>query len=502
LVQAYINGIAYEAENDFKISEKSGNKTSSSISVLVNGQPFPKAGDIIEVKDGDTTIFWGTCGIPKTPKFKTGHEALIYSIKCGNANDILSYRIINVAYQGYTVTQIVRAIFDQYVSAEGITLGEISQTDITVDVYTAKDMNLQDALNELADLVGAIWRIDENRKFYFIGEEDFPAFPRQINQNFLLGTELQQTTKNYKQRTVQYISGATETTSTQTEHFTMEKDQNTFVLSFPLAERPQISINGVAVPPEKIGINGIDSTDPNLWFMFSYNSANVNVGQGDFIKEGDEVTFVYIGIFPIRVTVTNDPKISEIAALTGTSGRREFVQLANNVTSIADATQLGLSLLQQFEEATGEVKFWLLSSQLYALGMTLDDTALLTKMSFNLPEIGITGDYVITERDIEPYLGDLENDFEQKLKIKLKLVNRDYIKSYGETISSLRRDINQLSIREDDTVINSPAVSETVSLTEILYIQFNRPYYPTTIPQAQQLGGLFAPLELGAVYPG
>lgn len=128
--------------------------------------------------------FWGTCGIPKTPKFKTGNEALLYSIKCGNANDILSYRIINVAYQGYTVTQIVQAIFDQYVSAEGITLGEISQTDVTIDVYTAKDMNLQDALNELADLVGAIWRIDENRKFYFIGEEDFPVFPRKSNQTF------------------------------------------------------------------------------------------------------------------------------------------------------------------------------------------------------------------------------------------------------------------------------------------------------------------------------
>ena len=502
MVQAYINGITYEAENDFKISEKSGNKTSSSISILVNGQPFPQAGDIIELKDNGATIFWGTCGIPKTPKFKTGNEALLYSIKCGNANDILSYRIINVAYQGYTVTQIVQAIFNQYITAEGITLGEISQTDVKVDVYTAKDMNLQDALNELADLVGAIWKIDENRKFWFVGEEDFPSFPQTINQQFLLGTELQHTTKNYKQRTVQYISGATETTSIQTETFIYEQDQNTFVLSFPLAERPQISINGTPVPNEKIGINGIDSGDPNLWFMFSYNSANVTVMQGDFIAVGDTVTFVYKGIFPIRVTVTNDPKIAEIAALTGTSGRREFVQLANNVTSIADATQLGLSLLQQFEEATGEIKFWLLSSQLYALGMDLSDIALLTQMTFDLPMIGITGAYVITERDIEPFFGDLSTNYEQKLKIKLKLVNRDYIKSYGETISSLRRDINQLSIREDDTVINSPTVNETVALTENVYIQQTSPYYPTNTAQFTSLGGLFAPLELSDVYPG
>lgn len=212
--------------------------------------------------------------------------------------------------------------------------------------------------------------------------------------------------------------------------------------------------------------------------------------------------FSYIGIFPIRVTVTNDPKIAEIASLTGTSGRREFVQLANNVTSIADATQLGLSLLQQFEEATGEIKFWLLSSQLYALGMTLNDVALLTKMTFDLPQIGITGEYVITERSIEPFFGDLTQNFEQKLKIKLKLVNRDYIKSYGETISSLRRDINQLSVREDDTVVNSPAVMETVSLAENVYILQTYPYFPTNTAQFTSFGGLFAPLELSDVYPG
>lgn len=293
-----INGEVYETENDFSISEKSGNKTSSSVSVLVNGQPFPQAGDIIEMQNDGETFFWGTCGIPKTPKFKTGNEALLFSIKCGNANDILSYRIINVAYQGYTVTQIVQAIFNQYIVAEGITLGEISQVDITVDVYTAKDMNLQDALNELSDLVGAIWRIDENRKFWFVGEEDFPAFPQTINQSFLLGTELQKTTKNYKQRTVQYISGATENTTEQVETFLYEKDQNTFVLSFPLAKRPQISINGTPVPDEKIGIAGIDSTDPNLWFMFSYNSANVNITPGEFISPGDTVVFFLYWHFP------------------------------------------------------------------------------------------------------------------------------------------------------------------------------------------------------------
>ena len=61
--------------------------------------------------------------------------------------------------------------------------------------------------NELADLVGAVWRVDNQKKFYFIVKEEFPQFPHTINKDFLLGSELQHKTKDYMTRTVQYITG-------------------------------------------------------------------------------------------------------------------------------------------------------------------------------------------------------------------------------------------------------------------------------------------------------
>ena len=118
MLTAYINGTAYQAERDFYISEQSGNKTSSEIAVLVEDQPIPVSGDIIELKDGTTTLFWGTCGIPKSPKYSTGLEQNIYRITCGNANSILANRIVNVAYQNYTVTQIVNDLYTNYISQE------------------------------------------------------------------------------------------------------------------------------------------------------------------------------------------------------------------------------------------------------------------------------------------------------------------------------------------------------------------------------------------------
>ena len=124
-MKVLINGIEYMAlSSGFLISEQMGNKTATDISVCVDSQPFPTAGDVIEVFDNnEKRIFFGTCGIPQSPPYSTGLEAKIYQITCNNANSILSQRIINVAYQDTTISEIVRSLFDQYIAEEGIALG-------------------------------------------------------------------------------------------------------------------------------------------------------------------------------------------------------------------------------------------------------------------------------------------------------------------------------------------------------------------------------------------
>lgn len=502
MLSAWINGNPYNTLYDFSVTEQAGNKTSSTISVEVGaGQVPPVSGDIIELKDtdSDTVLFWGTCGIPQSPKYKTGLEKHIYKIKCGNANSILSNRIINVAFQNQTVNTIVQNLFTQYISAEGITLGGISEISVTMDVYTAKDYNLQSALNELADLVGAVWMIDNNKQFYFVVYEDFPQFPQTISQDFLLGAEYQHTTKDYKTRTVQYISGATDVTSTQTEAYTYDGEQTAFSLVFPVSSKPAITVNGTAVDPQLIGVNGLNDEDPNIVFLFSYNSQAIRYVQStDYLTTGDLVGFSYIGIFPIRVAVSNVAKIEEIAQKTGTSGRREMVQLASNITTQADALQLAQSLLQQFESYTEEVKFWLTSDQLAQLGVPFTATNLLTQVEIDLPQIGIVGSYVISERTIEPFYADMTDPY-GKLKISLRLMNRDYMRSYAETISDLRQDIKQLSVRADDVVVNAEAIAETLKLSESWVVAVASPYYPQQSPSSYPL---FVPSSLGAgVYP-
>lgn len=532
-MEVYINGVEYEAQRDFSITEQTGNKTMSEISVLVESQPAPVAGDVIELKDGDNTVFWGTCGIPKSPKYITLHEPQIYQIACNNANSILANRVINVAYQDYTVTEIVTSLFQQYIAQENISVGQISSIPVKLEVYTAGDFNLQTALNELADLVGATWKVSNDHKFYFIAREDFPAFPHTINKDFLLGGEMQHTTKDYQTRTVQYVTGATDVTSQQTECFTYDGEQKSFTTVFPLAQKPTVYRNGTQIPPDRIGVNGLDDEDPNIVLSFAYDSQTIAIKDDSYFTIGDAIQVNYIGMFPIRVVAYNQSKISEIAAKTGTSGLREQVYLASDITTTADALQLANSLLNQFEEATGEIKFWLTSMQLEALGMELEDTEILTQVTFDLPEIHIQGDYIITERTLSPFSADAKS-----YKISLVLRDRNYLKSYAETISDLYRDINQLYIRQDDIVIQQNSIREITDYSEetdpsidfplfnssviingcpFAGFDFDGVYYPTMAgplsgpygPEPAHYpigtisnGSIFAPIDLNAdVYP-
>lgn len=495
-----INGTEYQLQADFEISEQLGNTITSTMTVLVEHQPFPKSGDIVQIIDDSGECIWyGTCGIPSSPEYSTLEQPKLYGLTCQNANGILSNRIANIAMQNATITEIVQTLFNSYISAEGITLGKISEIPATFQVYTAADYNLRDALDELANTVQAVWQITPDKKFYFVVSDDFPAFPEVLSTSFLFGGGYKMETKDYLMRTVQIISGATDTTDPQTESFIYQQDQTSFTTVFPFATKPTITVNGDGVSSALIGVNGIDDNNENIVFSFSYDSQILSYKESSgYLSVGDKVVVTYSGLYRIRVTAQNEDKISEIAAASGTSGMIEQVQLANNITTTSDASQLANSLLERFAEARQEMTFWVLTTELQALGMSISDLAVGTRFSVDLPEIGMSGDFVISERTITP-LAIVESGADYV--ISLKLVDRDSLKSYGQIISDLRKDINQLSIRPDDIVIDTRNFIETEADSETTDWGLSLVYFPTADAGVVN-GSLFSPLDLGVeVFP-
>ncbi len=481
MIKCFINGIGYELIKPFTIAEKLGNKISSKIKIKVDDQRIPKAGDLIELVEDGNTLFIGTCGIPKSPKFKNVNTLKIYNIVCGNGNSILARRNVNYATQNKTITEIVEYFYDNIIFYENIAKGEISDIPVTLDAYTAPDMNLQDVLNELAKYVSGAWQVTNDRVFNFIAKDDFEAFPEIINADNFIGATIQTQTKDQDMRTSQIVTGLEDRTDTQAETFVYDGQNQSFSTIFAVAEEPSkiMRDDGVTIYADKIGVRGLDDNNHNVIFLFSNKSREIQYKDNtNWLSANQSFTIYYVGIYTLRVRSFNFDKIGEIAAKTGTSGLIEHVHQDKTLTTLEDAEKLANSLISNYGKELTEVKFELTGRRIKASGYTLSDFSLGKKITLDLSEIGLNGDFVITERLLESTSA--AGKFEDNVKAKLKLLDRSYIKSYGETLNRLIKEKN-FSIRDNIVIISQEQIEENHNFTEQVIVGYGAvAYWPTS----------------------
>lgn len=491
-IKCIINSIEYELFGQYKIQEKLGNIISTNLSIEVpEGVRIPKAKDIVRVVDDgpnpDEVLFLGVAGIPKSPKYNNFNEVRKYDIKCQNANEILSRRIVNYAAETINLSDVVLDLFNLYMDGEGITLGTISATDVNFSVYVAPDLDLKKVMNELADRAGAIWSLTNDYVFNFIILEDFQQFEEIITESYIFGNGLQAKNTGLDVRTRQIISDATETTDEQTENFLYNGTNTNFNVSFPIIQKPIVEVNSVAVDPSKVGVKGLNDNDPNYYFLFANLSENVSyVDASAFLSGGETVTIKYIGRFPIRIEASNQSRIDEIATATGTSGIIENVISDSSIKNSIDGQTLAESLLSNFEFGRNEVKWTLNSQNLRKFGLSVLDFAVGIQITFDLPKIELEGDYVIVERQIKPL--SLNNPRENFIST-LKLQDRNFLRSYGESFNALERQVASISVREDQIIVNTLRIEEVITMTEQTFFAQVIEYFPTS----SGVGDIFDP---------
>lgn len=465
-----INGVEYQASSAWGISEKVGNPTSSSFSVLVEGQEKPHAGDVVQFfTDDDVCIFFGVIGIPKSPSFSSEYQPNNYAINCLNGNSILQRRVANVSYTNKTMTEIVTDLYTRYIQAEGITLGTISQIDNPVfQKYNCKNMNLMSVLNELAGYINAVWQVTDEKVFNFVKIDDFPQCSMPVTLDNASFGELQWSEDGKDLRTNQIIDGAFITTDPQTEEVTVTADWAGFNTVFPIIQQPRIFINDVEVSADEIGVLGIQSSEDVL-FYWSYNSTQISVNPeytgATTIAVGDVVKIIYVGQTPIRYEVVNTEKVDEIAQKTGLSGYIDNVVNDPTITTRHDAVNKANAMLLQYGEAQNTLTCVTDIHTLLSAGFLASDIDLYKQWYFDIPELDIVGDFVITERTIEP----LRYNEDGSIIVRLKFSDRNFIQSYGEIISQIYQDFTKLSVRADEIIIYDQYVYEELTLDEDIY---------------------------------
>ena len=490
-VECYINKIRYPLVGEVEITEHAAATAESTISVDIKGLPEPKAQDAVYLfDDNGYLIYGGICGIPTSPAWSSIYTPQVYELTVSSMNNLLTRRFVNKAWTNSSLYDVIMEIYDDIVQAENIALGTVSPAlaDLPKQKYIAPDMTAYDVLNEIAGLVGGVWNIEPNRgstlrdylgeksspllyyagengvvppitpynfydtpifkpfRFTFLVRDDFPqtSAPKSVR-------DIQKTVESYNMRTVQTVKGATGVSDPQTETFTFDSEEGKVTVSWPVAELPEITVNGQVAT---VGVVGFDDDDTSKQWLFSNNSCEIQLNDKyePALTGGETVVVTYRGYFFLRVRLSNAQAIAQAAGQSGTSGIIEDVEENDRYTTASELIAYASNRLYSNAEA---------ETSLTATVDGLDDTDPFTIWSVDWPELHISGDFVVVERTAT--IGN-------RITVQATLKDKGYLTAYGKTF--LRKYANApTDIRDTEIVIESHTTESTVMAQQSIILR-------------------------------
>jgi hypothetical protein len=469
VVTVKIGNVFYDCTDSYSISQQMGAISTTNLDVV--GSPAPVSMQPVQIYVDDVLFWGGIIQTVGTATFSSGKEVQKYRLTIQSWEVVLQNRLASEAYtETMYAHEIVQDLFDKYIAEEGITLGEISTTERTYDTYNFSLSQLSNIIQELCDDIGGSWYISPDREFYFLTPQAFTQIdaPPHI-------TGLQLAEEKGLLRTVQNITGSTEDTGDQTEHATWIANQTTWTLGYPVSEMTGFTINGTTVG---FGVLGVDDTDITKTFLYQIGSYIITLNSSATTKPttGQIAVCVYKGYYDILCTEVNDSLQAEIAALNGTSGKIESVYTDETLENFADADAKAKSLLAQYNEREKKI-----TCRIH----DINDSSPLMMWDFDYPELGIVGQFAITERTINSF-GVTDT------WCSLTLKNKNFFARYGVTLVNKKK-----SVGKDIKVYKNSSISDSISISDECTVDnAGLLYYPTS-------GDYLDPMiEADNFYPG
>ena len=384
-IKCFIHGEEYRLADTYSITQQGGAVSSSSIDIKVNtGQDVPRSLMDVTLYFDTTPFFWGIIQSAETMEFSTAYEPIRYRLEILSGETIFNNRLVSESFIGKYTHEIIEFLFENYIEAEGITLGSISISN--------------------------------------------------------------------------YVTGATEETSTTTESCYWAAEQAVFQTGYQIKSVAGATINGLLVGVGKIGVN---EDDPNYTFLYTIGDKQLTLNSSASTRPatGDLVVVVYNGYYEIVVNATNDTLKTEINALNGTSGIIENVLTDETIDNLDDAETRAANLLTAYGERDQTVT---------CACTDIASSSLYTVWDINKPSLNIVGQYVITERTIT-------NFGAGKVWIDLVLKNKGYFARYGTVLIDTEKSKGaDVKVYKSSNIGDSLTASETWSIIELGNI-----YYPT-----------------------
>ena len=181
--QVLINGIdktSLVLRNTLKISRQRDCKNSCGFTIKSTASYIPRNGESLEIYADEVLKFGGV--ITNNDVEEINQTDIEIAIESTGFHHIPKRRTISSTFDTTHAGNVVTAMVDVYLSAEGITKGTIS-AGAEVDEYDIVCKDVLSVLDEMADMSGFVWWIDDYMQLYFMEEPPLVNSSHSLIQN-------------------------------------------------------------------------------------------------------------------------------------------------------------------------------------------------------------------------------------------------------------------------------------------------------------------------------
>lgn len=336
--------------NSLRIADTLNNRNTCAFSLAdIAGAYRPSVGQAVEVREAGALRFAGTIDSMSEHQ-PTGTTTLEVQCDCVDFNQLADRRLVARAYENQTLQHIVRDIVTQDLAGEGITTVGV-QTGPVISKAVFNYRTAAECFDELAELTGFSWKIDYARDLRFFARETSlsPFALTDVSNNFF-SMRVERTRDQYRNR--QFVRAGQDMTSPRTENFRGDDQIRTFVLAFPVAAVPTVTVNGAA---RTIGIRGVETGRDFYWNRESHEITHDLALAA--LATTDVLAVTYRGLFPIILAAQNDAEISARVVVEGGTGFYDAIKDAPDIDTQAFATEKAQGLLRKYGRIPQVVEF-------------------------------------------------------------------------------------------------------------------------------------------------
>jgi len=328
----YTQYVAIDNTTKIELDEKlnAGNTANVTLRSDKPGQGFNiQTGDVAEIWFDNTLESKGTIG-DFTPRIIKVVNTTVreYVLPLDDHNIICAHRLYTNAFAETTSGAIVKDIIDSTLFADGITYTNQSISDGRLIIEAAYNtQRVNDILDDLARTNGFYWYIDVDKVLWFRAMDLTNEAPFVITDdasntadNFrLMMNTLKISSPRTQYRNRLYVRGYG-ITDEMTDIFTADGVNTQFVCGFEIQDLLYLFVNGVPQSFE------VDSRTAVSEFMWKFGEAQVRASKEKVLNDGDIITIIYRGRFPLVVSAEDSGEIAARAAIEGNSGVYESIE--------------------------------------------------------------------------------------------------------------------------------------------------------------------------------